>query len=311
MSKTDPINIANPPGGSPPALGDDYIRTLARAVAEVLAVDHYMSINGNAYDGDDNGKHSKVTFREVLSSKPTLAANDKGVSYVKGVTPELHFEDAAGNEIQLTSGGRLYLGSVSIANGNAVICNNTSNGSDNRRIDLAGGGDTGTGRGGYVRVNGNQQATNPGQVELKPGYIDAGESVRSVISADGTRITNVADPSNAQDAATKAYVDAGKFPSVLSATGNNTYTVNLTLTTGTWTVIAFGSYRSGAVGANSLMIDGTTVASNESFGDLTGTDTAPLMGAKSSVSGGRTITVRMTQTGTVGFHIFAMAIRTA
>ncbi len=207
MSKTDPINIANPPGGSPPALGDDYIRTLARAVAEVLAVDHYMSINGNAYDDDDNGKHSKVTFREVLSSKPTLAANDKGVSYIKGVTPELHFEDAAGNEIQLTRGGRLYLGSVAIAAGSAVIRNNTSNASDNGRIDLAGGGDAATGRGGYVRVNGNQHATNPGQVELKPGFSDAGETIRAVISADSARIANLATPISDQDAATKKYVD--------------------------------------------------------------------------------------------------------
>lgn len=129
MAKTDAVNIANPPGGSNPRLGDDYIRTLAKALIEFLAVNHYVgTATDNAYTEDDAGKHKLVTFRELQVSKPSLGGNDKGALYIKGATPEIYFEDAAGNEIQLTTGGKLNgaaLSSDSIVSSLVLFLNNT------------------------------------------------------------------------------------------------------------------------------------------------------------------------------------------
>jgi hypothetical protein len=107
MAKTDPVNTAVPAGTENPRQGDDRIRALARGVVELVDVDHYMGTpTGSAYDSDDAGKHSKVTFAEVQGSKPTIGT-DKGVLYPRGATPELYYEDSAGNEVKVTDGGYL------------------------------------------------------------------------------------------------------------------------------------------------------------------------------------------------------------
>jgi hypothetical protein len=105
MSKTDPIDPAVPAGSEDPKLGDNRIRELAAAVAEILAVDHYIGTNGGAgtgYNEDAAGEHAKVTIRN--GSAPTAAAG-KGFLYV--VSGELYYKDPSGNVIQLTSGGIL------------------------------------------------------------------------------------------------------------------------------------------------------------------------------------------------------------
>jgi hypothetical protein len=109
MAKTDPVNTAVPAGTENPRQGDDRIRALARATFELVGVDHFMDTpTGSAYDSDDAGKHSKVTFAEVQDSKPTIGT-DKGIIYAKGATPELYYEDSAGNEKQLTNAGKLNI----------------------------------------------------------------------------------------------------------------------------------------------------------------------------------------------------------
>jgi hypothetical protein len=113
LAKTDAINIANPSGGSNPRLGDDYIRALARAVAEILGVDHYIgTATDNAYTEDDAGKHKLVTFRATQGSTPSLGASDVGIMYIQGSPAELYFEDAAGNAIQLTDAGKTKFASL-------------------------------------------------------------------------------------------------------------------------------------------------------------------------------------------------------
>lgn len=107
MSKTDPINTANPAGSSDPKIGDDYIRALARAVVEFLAVNHYTGA-ASPYDEDAAGEHEAVTLRKQALD-PTNEAN-KGFIYVKDVGAgkiELFYEDAAGNVKQLTAAGKL------------------------------------------------------------------------------------------------------------------------------------------------------------------------------------------------------------
>ena len=107
MSKTDGLDPSVPAGAEDPKLGDNRIRELARAVAEILNVDHYIGSDGGAgtgYNEDAAGEHAKVTLR--VGSAPTLAAN-KGFLYTKDVTNkvELFFMDEDGDEIQLTLGG--------------------------------------------------------------------------------------------------------------------------------------------------------------------------------------------------------------
>ena len=118
-AKTDPINTSNPAGNSNPKQGDDFIRTLAKAVLELLTVDHYIGVAnpwGSESSGDETGEHAKVTFHEAISD-PSVDTG-KGILYIKGDPPELYFRDEDdGNVIQLTSGGEILFGSLSsIAN---------------------------------------------------------------------------------------------------------------------------------------------------------------------------------------------------
>ena len=111
--KTDPINIGNPADPSKPSLGASYIRTLAQAIIEWAGIDHYVgSATNNAYDEADAGKHNKVTYRTKQTVKPPLSTSDMGCDYIKGTTAEKYFEDAAGNEIQLTDAGKIRLRST-------------------------------------------------------------------------------------------------------------------------------------------------------------------------------------------------------
>jgi len=103
MSKTDPINPNVPAGSEDPKLGDNRIRALARAVAEILNVDHYVgSDGGSGYSEDAAGEHGKVTLRNTTAPSAEAA---KGKLYV--VSGELYYKDPGGNQIQLTNGGIL------------------------------------------------------------------------------------------------------------------------------------------------------------------------------------------------------------
>jgi len=109
MAKTDPIDPGVPAGTEDPKLGNDRIQELARAVAEILNVDHYIGSDGGAgtgYNEDAAGEHLRVKFTAPLAADPTNAAN-KGFLYTKDVSSvvELFWEDEAGNVLQLTSGG--------------------------------------------------------------------------------------------------------------------------------------------------------------------------------------------------------------
>ena len=109
MAKTDPIDPAVPAGSEDPKLGDNRIRELARAVAEILNKDHYIGANGGSgtgYNEDAAGEHNKVTLR--ATTKPTAVAS-KGFVYGKDVDGkiELFYEDEDGSEVQITTGGIL------------------------------------------------------------------------------------------------------------------------------------------------------------------------------------------------------------
>lgn len=110
MAKTDPVDPNVPAGSEDPKLGDNRIRTLAAAVAELLNVNHYMGADGGAgtgYNEDAAGEHTVVTLR-VEASDPAAEA-DKIKVYGKDVNSktEAHLRDEDGNVIQLTSAGAI------------------------------------------------------------------------------------------------------------------------------------------------------------------------------------------------------------
>jgi hypothetical protein len=112
MAKTDPIDPNVPAGSEDPKLGDNRIRELARAVAEILGIDHYIGADGGAgvgYNEDAAGEHKRIKFNAPLTSDPANAAN-KGFLYTKDVAGkvELFWQDEDGNVRQLTSGGKLH-----------------------------------------------------------------------------------------------------------------------------------------------------------------------------------------------------------
>ncbi len=172
-AKTDPINTSNPAGSSDPKQGDDYIRTLARAVLELLNVDHYIGVAnpwGSESSGDETGEHAKVTLHAPISD-PSNVAN-KGHLYIKDVNSkaELHFQDEDGDAIQLTSGGEVLFGSLSSIAKNTYL----------KAIDNAG---TGT-------------------IDL----IKGNASDKPVIKA-GAELSTSGDPTAAAGIACKEYVD--------------------------------------------------------------------------------------------------------
>jgi hypothetical protein len=107
-------DTAYPPGSAPPSILDDVIRELKQALAERLAIDHSFDLAGGIQTSTNGGKHVKVTL--LQTTKPTAAATT-GFLYAKDVggTTELFFEDAAGNEKQITSAGKLNIAITDIA----------------------------------------------------------------------------------------------------------------------------------------------------------------------------------------------------
>jgi len=204
MAKTDPINTANPSGDSQRSLGDDYIRTLADAVVELINVDHFMDA-ASPYSSDACGEHLQVTFNEVRATPDTVAA-DKGMLYLKDDTlGELHFCDESENETQITKSGKVYLDGAFLANG-AVLGLFTEDTADDESFSIAAASAAAVGRGASISLYGNNHATKPGQIELVAGY--SGETTdKAIINASSSLISNVLDPVSDQDAVTKKALD--------------------------------------------------------------------------------------------------------
>jgi hypothetical protein len=107
MAKTNPVDPSVPAGTEDPNLGDNRIRNLAAAVAELLGIDHYMGTDGGAgtgYNDDAAGEHRVITLR--AESDPV---SESGKCHIYGKTVsgvvEFFFKDKDGNVLQLTTGG--------------------------------------------------------------------------------------------------------------------------------------------------------------------------------------------------------------
>jgi microcystin-dependent protein len=110
MSKTDGVDPNVPAGGETPRLGNDRIQDLAKAVAELIGVDHYMGADGGAdvgYNEDAAGEHKQVKINAPIAT-PTKVAN-KLFFYGKDFNSKIEgcILDEDGNEVQLTTAGSI------------------------------------------------------------------------------------------------------------------------------------------------------------------------------------------------------------
>ena len=100
-------DTTTPAGTDAPSVIDDRIREVKSAVQERENVDHYWPITGSQVSDTAAGQHRKIEFFEPIST-PSNAAN-KFFIYSKDVAgkAELHVLDEDGNEIQLTTAGKI------------------------------------------------------------------------------------------------------------------------------------------------------------------------------------------------------------
>ena len=91
-----------PAGTTPLKTSDDQIRSNNEALETAIGQDHDFATGST-----QTGKHKQVIFKAPIT-KPTLAADEVAL-YAKTVSTksELFFEDEDGNEVPITSGGKL------------------------------------------------------------------------------------------------------------------------------------------------------------------------------------------------------------
>ena len=103
---TNSWDETKPAGTRDVNLGDDDMREFKTQLREILAQDHKMDSSGQDTDW---GYHNKIT---LLVQTAITALTNAGIVYSKVVdgAVELHYTDDSGNEIQITSEGRLKVG---------------------------------------------------------------------------------------------------------------------------------------------------------------------------------------------------------
>ncbi len=130
---------------------------------------------------------------------PYIKFDSGGTNFVVGEkwvgTTNNYLVLGPGDDTDITSGifvkgdGNVGIGTTSpntslTIGGDNTISVPTSDGSDNSGLTLTGGGAAGVSRGAFVRVYGNEHATNGGQLRLYGGDISGGSMIFNVNGAD-------------------------------------------------------------------------------------------------------------------------------
>jgi len=103
----------------------------------------------------------------------TWTGSANGSELLFGTTPD----DAVTPAVRMTinSAGKVGIGTttptnrLSFGDASSIISVDTSDGSDNKRLQLAGGGSPGQIRGGYINLHGNEHSSNAGVVSILAG----------------------------------------------------------------------------------------------------------------------------------------------
>ncbi len=129
----DIIDTSLPDGGDDPVEADDNMRRIQGGFQELLDVDHLFEKTGSVISGADSGEHRKVTLR--VGSAPSAVAN-KGFVYAKDVSAkaELFYIDEDGNEVQLTSGGKILSASLDMKDQDNMSSNSATHAATQQSI---------------------------------------------------------------------------------------------------------------------------------------------------------------------------------
>ena len=103
-------------------LGANRIRALKVAIRERMQVDHEWE------DGQEDGKHNKLSLVPQVSAPATSSPTGFLYSQTVSAYTELFYKDSAGNIIQFTQAGKLYpfaVGDFSVGEDLAVANNAT------------------------------------------------------------------------------------------------------------------------------------------------------------------------------------------
>lgn len=150
-----------PAGSDNIALGDNRIREMKTQIREIIDVDH--DFPSDAY-ASDVGQHKQCTFQEQAD----IGTGAEGVPILGAQTvsgkAELVFTDEDDNDVQLTSGGKLDLGSGRLDNNENLTARNNADDGD---INL-------------IKANASDQA------EITPALLASGGAILSEISAPAT-----------------------------------------------------------------------------------------------------------------------------
>lgn len=113
MSKTYSIDTSTPTKDESPRLGDNRIRELKLAIAELMNEDHYMGA-ASPYNGAAAGQHKHVTFQATASGSDM----DNGTVFAEDTTTrgELAYKNKSGSECVITSGTSVLISSGVMAN---------------------------------------------------------------------------------------------------------------------------------------------------------------------------------------------------
>lgn len=211
-------DISTPASSDNPRDADDRMREIKAAIQERMndhngtadEGDHYWPLSGSQVSDVDTGQHRMVTLRQLTDNPSTLTSysttTDLGFLFQKDVSGngELFWQDEADNVLQISLDGLFNLNS---GYWNGVFATTTIDGSDNASITMTSGGAYGVGRGAGIILYGNEYGSGlSGKLVLLSGYSTG--TTKAVISASSGKISDVADPENAQDAVTLNYLES-------------------------------------------------------------------------------------------------------
>lgn len=182
--------------------GSDFVFNVAGAVIRQGTADAAdtgaISLNGGGANGSSRGGSVEVHGNENASTGKVIlrAGNVTGgtVDIATAGADRWSF-DRSGNFVQNGTSGLDIVFAIT----NGLIRSNTSDGSDNKNVILAGGGTSGSSRGASFEAYGNEFAGTPGNAIVKAGNIAGGRIVlatggndRFYIDINGVLQNNVA-----------------------------------------------------------------------------------------------------------------------
>jgi hypothetical protein len=167
-------------------LGDDDIRELKTQLREIIAADHSMSSSGQ---GATWGAHNIV---RLLVQTSITALADAGLIYSKDVAgkAELHYKDEDGNEVQITSGGKILGDNVRLSNNTNLTAKDAA----------------GTGTVNLIKANASDKAELPVTAVLSASTaptVDAGIANKKYVDDNISPVGSVVQVVNTQ---TGAYI---------------------------------------------------------------------------------------------------------